>query len=106
MPPDGAPEPDIVVTSAPAGEGLIPLQSVRLIVEVSDSTLAIDTGTKAALYARNGVPEYWVADVAGAAVHQMSQPERGVYGQKRTVAFGQQLTSATIADLAIILPTS
>ena len=36
MPPHNVPEPDISITSEPKGEGLIPLASLALIVEVSD----------------------------------------------------------------------
>lgn len=48
------PEPDIAVTDAPEGEGILPLDSVKLLIEVSDSTLAQDMGLKAALYAGVG----------------------------------------------------
>lgn len=34
-----------------------------LVAEVSDSTLRYDLGPKARLYARSGIPEYWVVDV-------------------------------------------
>lgn len=34
-----------------------------LVVEISDSTLTIDTTTKAELYATAGVPDYWVVDL-------------------------------------------
>ncbi len=34
-----------------------------LVVEVSDSTLFLDTTTKAKLYATANVPEYWVIDI-------------------------------------------
>jgi Uma2 family endonuclease len=34
-----------------------------LIVEVAHTTLAVDTTTKAELYATAGVPEYWVIDL-------------------------------------------
>jgi Uma2 family endonuclease len=38
---------------------------VLLLVEISDSTLSFDQGTKRALYARHGVAEYWIIDVEG-----------------------------------------
>ncbi len=97
MPPDGAPEPDIVVTSDPEGGGLIPLASVRLIVEVPDTTLAYDTDTKCALYARDGVPEYWVADVEANVIHQLWAPEGEAYTQHRAVAFGERIEAVTVA---------
>ncbi len=38
---------------------------VALAVEISDSTLRMDRTTKAALYARAGIVEYWIVDVNG-----------------------------------------
>ena len=101
MPPHDAPEPDLVVTDEPHGEGLVPLRSVALIVEVSGSTLPFDRNTKAALYARHGVPEYWVADVNARLVHQMWDAAEGAYRSARTIAFGQPLSAATLADLTV-----
>ena len=36
-----------------------------LVVEIADSSLFLDTTTKAELYATAGVPEYWVFDLTG-----------------------------------------
>ncbi len=44
------PQPDIILTTAPRGEGAIPAASVALLVEVSVSTRAFDLGDKAAVY--------------------------------------------------------
>lgn len=60
IPAHSAPESDIVVTNALDGDGLVPLGSVMLVVEVSDSTLEADLGPKAALCAMASIPEYWV----------------------------------------------
>ncbi len=98
------PEPDIVLTSEPEGDGLIPLASVALIVEVADSTLSTDLGVKAALYARAGVPEYWVADVAGKVIHQMWAPGAEGFAQRREVAFGERMVAETVIGLGIDLP--
>lgn len=94
------PEPDIVVTSEPDGEGLVPGHSVALIVEVADATLQSDLTRKQAVYARAGVPEYWVADVAGRVIHQMWAPEGEAYAERRLGAFGEQIQAATIEGLA------
>ena len=95
------PQPDIILTSAPRGEGPIPGDSAALLVEVADSTLAFDLDRKAAIYARAGVPEYWVADVNGRVIHQLWAPVDGDFGERREVAFGEALTAATIDGLAI-----
>lgn len=39
-------------------------EDIRLVVEVSASTLSYDRGIKARLYARHRIPEYWVIDAA------------------------------------------
>jgi len=79
--PTSDPEPDIVVTSrgyrsfqtAPAP------QDILLVVEVSDTTLRYDLSTKAALYARAGIAEYWVVDVNRKALIVHRQPQQGQY---------------------------
>lgn len=100
-PPHNVPEPDIVITSEARGEGLVPLASVKLIVEVADTTLRNDLDRKAALYARLGVPEYWVADVNGRIIHQMWAPAGEAYAERREVAIGEAVQAATIEGLSV-----
>ena len=45
----------------------------------SDTTLADDLGRKRALYATAAVPEYWIVDVFGRALHQCWAPADGAY---------------------------
>lgn len=100
-PPHNVPEPDIVVTSEPDGEGLVPIGSVKLIVEVADTTLRNDLERKAGLYARLGVPEYWVADVKGRVIHQLWAPTGEAYAERREVAFGEVVEAVTIEGLRV-----
>lgn len=95
------PEPDIAITDAPEGDGILPLESVKLLIEVSDSTLAQDLGMKGELYAGAGVPEYWVVDVNGRVIHQMWLPEPGSYAERTEVAFGMAIEPETIAGLVV-----
>jgi Uma2 family endonuclease len=37
-------------------------EDVRLVVEIAASSLSYDRGVKARLYARHGIPEFWVID--------------------------------------------
>lgn len=57
-------------------------EDILLAIEVSDTTLRTDLGIKAALYARAGVPEYWVVDVNERAVHVFREP--GIKGYRKT----------------------
>ena len=35
-----------------------------LVIEISETSRAVDLGRKAAIYAAAGIPEYWVLDLA------------------------------------------
>lgn len=95
------PEPDIMLTSEPMGEGAVPLASVALVVEVAGLTLVSDLNTKARLYATTGIPEYWVADVEAKFIHQMWAPDGEAYAQRREVAFGERIEAMTVAGLIV-----
>lgn len=71
-----APEPDILLTSEPEGEGPVPLPSIALIVEVADTTLRNDLGIKQRVYASHGIPEYWIADVEGRVITRCGRQAR------------------------------
>lgn len=101
MPPHNVPEPDISLTSEPEGEGLIPFSSLALVIEVSDTTLRSDLGRKLRIYAREGLPEYWVVDVKGAAIHQMWGPSGDLFENRREIMFGESITAATVPALTI-----
>ncbi|MBV8441463.1 MAG: Uma2 family endonuclease [Hyphomicrobiales bacterium] len=64
---------------------------VLLLVEVSDSSLTYDRGTKLALYVRFGVPEVWIVDLLGAAIEVYRQPAGADYARK------ERLTSGSLA---------
>lgn len=97
---DSVPEPDVSVGEDDDGKGL-PLAKLRLAIEVSDSTLGTDLGRKARLYARHGVPEYWVVDREGRRVVQMWKPSADGYRQRCEFAFGEPVAAATIEELRI-----
>jgi Uma2 family endonuclease len=63
-------EPDIVLIREAVYDGLPKTfarprpEDIRLVIEISVSSLSYDRGTKARLYARHQIPEFWVIDVA------------------------------------------
>ena len=72
---DSEPEPDVaVVPGAPRdyrdGHPSRPV----LVVEVADESLRGDRGRKGSLYARGGVADYWIVDVAGGALEVYRRP--------------------------------
>ena len=95
------PQPDIVLTREPRGQGAIPLASVALLMEVSSTTLPTDLGRKLAIYASVQIQEYWVIDVQRATIHQRWSPAGDAYAERRDIVFGEPMQAATIAGLAI-----
>lgn len=97
---DSMPEPDDVVHRW-RGKGPVPVESVALIVEVSDTTLATDLGRKSDLYAAAGIPEDWVIDLnEGRALMQEVRDADGYHGQL-DILLTERLISATITDLEV-----
>ena len=92
--PTSEPEPDLAVLAQPclAYEDANPGPSdVRLIVEIADTTLAFDLRVKARLYARPGIEEYWVVDVAGRQIVVHRAPCGGVYGDVASYRAGESI---------------
>lgn len=53
--------------------------AVALLIEIADSSLEDDLGTKRDKYAGSGIPEYWVVDVQARALHVFRAPAHGAY---------------------------
>lgn len=94
------PEADLLVVSG-GNSPLVQREEVMIAVEVSASSLRHDLGRKAKLYARMGVPEYWVLDVKGQVVIRLVEPVGDAYMQRDDFPFGATVPSATIAGLVI-----
>jgi Uma2 family endonuclease len=80
--PTNEPEPDLIVLKRDLShftQGNPRPEDLHLVIEVADSTLGFDLTTKAALYARAGVPEYWVLDVTGRRLIVHRDPRAGRY---------------------------
>ena len=104
--PTNEPEPDIIVlkrerTSYPRNPRP---EDLRLVVEIADTTLRFDLTTKAALYARAGIVEYWVLDVNGKRLIVHRDPRGGVYTS--VVAFGEKESVAPLSAPQAVLRVS
>lgn len=95
------PEPDMIVAIDDGGDRFMAPDAVRIAIEVSASTLRHDLVKKAALYARSGIPEYWVVDVRGRLIVRMHASGASGYAERAEFAFGDPVPSATIAGLVV-----
>jgi Uma2 family endonuclease len=104
LPDDSEPEPDLaVVRLADARSREHHPRTALLVVEVAGDSLRLDRQTKAALYARAGIPEYWIVNLAETTVevHRDPDPETGAYRAKAVVASEGTLPAASVPGLKI-----
>jgi Uma2 family endonuclease len=96
--PTNEPEPDLIVLSKPSREFKDNPQPVdlRLVVEISDSTLGFDLTTKARLYARARIVEYWVVDIPGRRIIVHRDPQEGQY--RSVIAYAEQESVKPLAS--------
>jgi Uma2 family endonuclease len=88
--PTNEPEPDVIVLKRELSNfvtGNPRPEDLHLVVEIADTSLNFDLTTKAALYARAGIVEYWVLDVIGRRLIAHRHPENGSY--QSIVAFNE-----------------
>ncbi len=76
-------------------------EDVYLLVEVADTSLAHDRDVKVPLYARYGIPEYWIVDLASREILAYSRPEDGRYRITERVKSGDELTCRTLPNLSV-----
>jgi len=94
------PQPDLAVLARPVTEfatAVVGPGDIRLVVEVSDTTLSQDLRTKAALYARAGIPEYWVADIVGRRFFVHTGPDLEHGGYMSVTTYGEFDSLAALA---------
>ena len=73
---DSEPEPDVaVVPRDPRAYRDGHPTGAALIVEIADASYRIDHAYKASLYARAGVPEYWIVDLARETLEVHREPQ-------------------------------
>lgn len=102
---DGSePEPDLAVVERRDYDAGHPT-SASLIAEVAVSSLAVDRGAKARLYAESGVPEYWVIDVPGRLVEVHRDPQGGRYTRVTPYRVGDTITVGSLPGVKIDVAT-
>ncbi len=103
--PTNEPEPDLIVLNRDLTQFLSgnPLPAdLHLVVEVADSTLGFDLNTKAALYSRAGIVEYWVLSIPGRRLFVHRDPQAGRYAS--VAAYSEDESVAPLAAPEAFLP--
>ena len=97
------PEPDIAVVRGSARDYLAGHpRAAELVVEVADTSLTIDRGRKLHLYAREGVPEYWIVNLVDECVEVHRRPSGEEYAESRTCLRGESIATGPRAQLVAV----
>ncbi len=76
---DSEPEPDGVILRGDetACDGRLPTPAdIALVIEVSDSSLAFDRRDKGRIYARAGIPVYWIVNIPERQIEVYTNPDQ------------------------------
>ncbi len=98
------PEPDLGLFE-PRGdyyeEALPSSGAAFVLIEVSDTTLRQDRSLKLKLYARAGIPEYWIVHLRKRAVEVCREPAGDGYLSREVLLDGDELTALRLLDLRV-----
>ncbi len=98
------PQPDVLVLRPRDdfyAERLPTAADVLFVMEVSDTSLALDREKKLPAYGWSGVPEAWIVDLAGERIERHSEPFIGGFRFMTWARRGESLPSSVLPDLVI-----
>jgi Uma2 family endonuclease len=101
---DSEPEPDVVVVLAKDEDAALRHPSrALLVIEVAASSIRYDLAIKSRIYAKAGIPEYWLVVVRKKAVEVLRDPDsrRGVYRTCQTVGGSGRLAPLAFPRIAL-----
>ena len=98
------PQPDLALldarsnfyTDAHPGE-----DDVLLVIEVADSSVRYDRRVKLPLYARFGIPEYWILNIPESCIEVYRTPAGDGYQEFRRYVAGEHFAPQALPDLVI-----
>jgi len=96
------PMPDIALlrTDSPQDRHPAP-EFTYLVIEVADESLDYDRTIKGPLYARAGIPEYWIVDINGERIEVYSEPSESGYRAMHIYVRGESLSPLFAPDLTM-----
>ena len=97
---ESSPEPDVGVYHRRSYAGGHPAEAL-LLIEVANSSLRHDRALKADVYARAGVPEYWIVDLVHRTVEVWTEPADGQYRRLVTIERGGSIALTAFPEVVI-----
>src|SRR5262245_43657615 len=98
------PQPDVVLIRPRAdfySAGKPGPDDVLLLVEIMDNSAETDRSVKLPLYARAGILETWLLDLAADRLEVFRQPSPAGYRESKTIERNERLTPEASPDLSL-----
>jgi Uma2 family endonuclease len=95
------PQPDLMLLKDRYSDRVPEARDVLLLVEISDTTLAVDHGKKLRLYATHAIAEYWVVDVLDRRIVRYLEPSAQKYARVDEFKIGDSIVPQAFPDLRI-----
>ena len=102
--PDAAPQPDLALLRPPIeryAHAHPQGPDILVVIEVADTSALYDRSVRLPLYARAGIPEAWLVDLAGNAVSVCRRAGSNGYGETVTVTRGETLRPLLLPGVAV-----
>jgi Uma2 family endonuclease len=109
---ESEPEPDVsIVLGSPDDHEEAHPTTAALVVEVSDTLLPYDRTFKQSLYAKAGIPEYWIVNLKDSQVEVYREPAAVAnapfgYAYRAMQAFTRDESVASQAIAGVVVPVS
>jgi len=98
------PEPDVVVYKPREDfyrKNRRGVEDVLLVIEVASSSVRYDKEVKAPLYAKHGIPEYWIVRLDTQVIEVHREPKSDGYGSIREFRAGAVLEPLLLPGISI-----
>jgi Uma2 family endonuclease len=99
---DSEPEPDIaIIQGDPEDFSESHPETAVLVIEVADASLVHDTQRKKPMYARSGIPDYWVFRLREKTLEVNRDPVEGVYRSRQVLHLQDSVSPLFASGISI-----
>jgi Uma2 family endonuclease len=102
------PQPDLVIVAPHMNArdvGVPTAKDVLLVVDVSDSTIHYDRGTKLPLYAQHGIADMWLVNLCSSRIEVYRTPTDAGYAPMREIGPGESIAMLALPDVSLAWAT-
>ncbi len=102
------PQPDLVILARHVNAhdaGVPTAKDVLLVVEVSDSTIHYDRGTKLPLYAQHGIADVWLVNLRSSRIEIYRTLADGGYAPMCEIGPGESIAMLALPDVSLAWET-